>query len=59
VRAVVARTLLGRFRDQQAGAEHANSEHFRAGLAAMRPALSRTPQITHTQIGGRGLVGDV
>jgi quinol monooxygenase YgiN len=46
--------LVEAFRDQQAGAEHVNSEHFRAGLAAMRPALSRTPMIIHTEIDGDG-----
>jgi quinol monooxygenase YgiN len=46
--------LVEAFRDQEAGAEHVNSEHFRSGLAAMRPALSRAPQIIHTEIGGDG-----
>jgi hypothetical protein len=30
-------------REHQAGGAHVNSEDFRAGLAAMQPALSRTP----------------
>jgi quinol monooxygenase YgiN len=46
--------LVEAFSDQQAGAAHVDSEHFRAGLAAMRPALSRTPQIIHTEIAADG-----
>jgi quinol monooxygenase YgiN len=46
--------LLEAFRDHKAGVDHVNSEHFRSGLAAMRPALSRTPQIIHTEIDGDG-----
>jgi quinol monooxygenase YgiN len=46
--------LVEAFRDQQAGVEHVNSQHFRDGLAAMRPALSRTPQIIHTEIDSDG-----
>jgi quinol monooxygenase YgiN len=46
--------LVEAFRDQQAGVEHVNSPHFRDGLAAMRPALSRTPQIIHTEIDSNG-----
>lgn len=41
--------LVEAFRDQQAGIEHVNSEHFRAGLDAMRPALSRTPRIIQSR----------
>jgi quinol monooxygenase YgiN len=44
--------LVEAFRDADAGAEHVNSEHFRQGLAAMRPALTRTPKIIHTEISG-------
>jgi quinol monooxygenase YgiN len=42
--------LVEAFRDRQAGAAHVNSEHFRAGLEVMRPALASTPQIIHTEI---------
>lgn len=42
--------LVEAFRDQQAGVAHVKSPHFRDGLAAMRPALSRTPRIMHTDI---------
>jgi quinol monooxygenase YgiN len=44
--------LVEAFRDSEAGAAHVNSEHFRAGLAAMRPALTATPRILHTEIEG-------
>lgn len=44
--------LVEAFRDSDAGAVHVGSEHFRAGLDAMRPALARTPQILNTEIPG-------
>lgn len=47
-------TLVEAFRDQQAGNEHVRSQHFRDGLAAMRPLLTRTPRIIHTEIDGDG-----
>jgi quinol monooxygenase YgiN len=46
--------LVEAFRDQEAGVEHVNSEHFRSGLAAMRAALTRTPRIIHTEIDADG-----
>jgi quinol monooxygenase YgiN len=46
--------LVEAFADQQAGAAHVNSEHFRAGLEAMRPALAGTPQIIHTEVAQDG-----
>jgi quinol monooxygenase YgiN len=44
--------LVEAFRNSEAGAAHVNSDHFRAGLAAMRPALTATPRIIHTEIEG-------
>jgi quinol monooxygenase YgiN len=44
--------LVEGFRDAAAGAAHVNSEHFRRGLEAMRPALSATPRILHTEMAG-------
>jgi quinol monooxygenase YgiN len=44
--------LVEAFRDSEAGAVHVNSEHFHEGLAAMRPALTATPRILHTEIEG-------
>jgi quinol monooxygenase YgiN len=46
--------LVEAFRDQDAGASHVGSAHFRDGLAAMRPALTRTPEIVHTEIDAEG-----
>ena len=46
--------LVEEFRDRQAGVRHVNAEHFRSGLAAMRPALNRTPQIIHAEIDASG-----
>ncbi|BCP14065.1 putative quinol monooxygenase [Mycobacterium paraintracellulare] len=46
--------LIEAFRDEQAGAEHVQSPHFKAGLEAMRPALSATPQIVHGVIDAQG-----
>ncbi|GLX49658.1 antibiotic biosynthesis monooxygenase [Streptomyces hygroscopicus subsp. hygroscopicus] len=34
------------------GEAHVNSDHFRAGLEAMRPLLRRTPDIVSTTIAG-------
>lgn len=44
--------LVEAFRDQDAGAAHVQSDHFRAGLDAMRPALRRTPRIINAEIPG-------
>jgi quinol monooxygenase YgiN len=44
--------LVEAFRDSEAGAAHVNSDHFTEGLATMRPALSATPHIVHTEIEG-------
>ncbi|MBX7434893.1 antibiotic biosynthesis monooxygenase [Mycobacterium sp. Y57] len=46
--------LVEAFRDQDAGVAHVRSAHFQAGLDAMRPALTRTPQIIHTEIDADG-----
>jgi quinol monooxygenase YgiN len=46
--------LVEAFRDQEAGVAHVSSEHFRAGLDAMRPLLGGTPQIVHAEIGAEG-----
>lgn len=44
--------LVEAFRDPEAGAAHVKSDHFREGLEAMRPALTATPRILHTEIDG-------
>ncbi|MGQ4618941.1 antibiotic biosynthesis monooxygenase [Nocardia sp. R7R-8] len=44
--------LVEAFRDSQAGVDHVKADHFRKGLDAMRPALSETPRIIHTEIPG-------
>lgn len=46
--------LVEAFRDQQAGVAHVSSDHFAAGLAAMRPALRATPRIVHADISADG-----
>lgn len=46
--------LVEAFRDQSAGVEHVRSQHFRDGLEAMRPALTRTPDIVHADINSEG-----
>ena len=45
--------LLEAFKDG-AGEAHVNSEHFQAGLDAMRPLLVKTPQIVSRQVDGEG-----
>lgn len=42
--------LVEAFRDQQAGVDHVNADHFRQGLDVMRPALRETPRILHMQL---------
>ncbi|MFC0452012.1 putative quinol monooxygenase [Rhodococcus jostii] len=44
--------LIEAFEDGQAGSDHVNTDHFREGLDAMRPALSETPRIIHTDLPG-------
>ena len=44
--------LVEAFRDGEAGAAHVGAPHFRAGLDAMRPALTRTPQIVSREVDG-------
>ena len=53
--------LVEAFQDQEAGVDHVHSEHFRAGLASMRPALNATPHIIHTKIEGEdwSLMGEL
>jgi len=46
-------TLVEAFADDGAAA-HVNSEHFAAGLNAMRPALVRTPSIVSRKVDGSG-----
>ncbi|TXS47727.1 putative quinol monooxygenase [Streptomyces sp. t39] len=43
--------LVEAFQDD-AGEAHVRSDHFRAGLEAMRPLLRRTPDIVSTTIAG-------
>ena len=43
--------LVEAFQDG-AGEAHVNSDHFRAGLEAMRPLVARTPEIVSTTIDG-------
>lgn len=44
--------LVEAFRDGEAGKAHVESDHFRAGLEAMRPALQSTPRIINAEIPG-------
>jgi quinol monooxygenase YgiN len=45
--------LVEAFKDG-AGEAHVNSEHFTAGLEAMRPVLAATPKIVSRQVDGEG-----
>ena len=45
--------LVEAFKDG-AGEAHVNSEHFTAGLEAMRPVLAATPKIVSRQVEGEG-----
>ncbi|MGW5638650.1 putative quinol monooxygenase [Streptomyces sp. NPDC003832] len=43
-------TLLEAFSDDAAGAAHVESDHFKAGLAAMAGAVAETPQIINVNV---------
>ncbi|MGA4669640.1 putative quinol monooxygenase [Propionibacteriaceae bacterium Y1923] len=45
--------LVEAFTDEGAG-PHVNSDHFKAGLEAMRPAIVATPRIISRQVDGTG-----
>lgn len=45
--------LVEAFKDG-AGEAHVTSDHFAAGLEAMRPALAETPRIVSRQVEGEG-----
>ncbi|MGL3804485.1 putative quinol monooxygenase [Paeniglutamicibacter sp. R2-26] len=44
--------LVEAFLDDDAAGAHVNSEHFKAGLEAMRPALVSTPKIVSRKVEG-------
>lgn len=46
--------LIEAFKDDEAAGSHVNSDHFKAGLDAMRPALVRTPKIVSRKVEGDG-----
>ena len=46
--------LVEMYRDGEAGEKHVNSPHFQAGLDAMRPLISETPEIISKDIDGEG-----
>ncbi|HIY41831.1 MAG TPA: antibiotic biosynthesis monooxygenase [Candidatus Nocardiopsis merdipullorum] len=45
--------LIEAFKDG-AGEAHVNSDHFKAGLATMKPLLAETPQIISRVVEGEG-----
>jgi len=44
--------LVEAFLDDDAAGAHVNSDHFKAGLDAMRPALLATPKIVSRKVDG-------
>ncbi|MCF8606809.1 antibiotic biosynthesis monooxygenase [Gordonia sp. HY442] len=44
--------LIEAFADGDAGGAHVNSQHFKDGLDAMRPALKETPRIISREVDG-------
>ncbi|GAA4379701.1 putative quinol monooxygenase [Paeniglutamicibacter cryotolerans] len=44
--------LVEAFADDEAAGSHVNSEHFKAGLESMRPALLATPKIVSRKVEG-------
>jgi quinol monooxygenase YgiN len=46
--------LVEAFRDEEAGAAHVGSEHFRAARAQLPPYLAETPRIVNAVVPGTG-----
>ncbi|GAA5015083.1 putative quinol monooxygenase [Kitasatospora paranensis] len=46
--------LLEAFESAAAGEAHVNSDHFKAAMAALPQAISRTPQIIYVEAPGQG-----
>jgi quinol monooxygenase YgiN len=46
--------LVEAFRDQQAGAEHVSTEHFKTAMAWMPDAVATTPEIVNVEAPGAG-----
>ena len=44
--------LLEAFRDSEAGVAHVNSDHFKAAVVELPPALAQTPQIINGELPG-------
>ncbi len=44
--------LVEAFLDDEAAGAHVNSDHFKAGLESMRPALVSTPKIVSRKVDG-------
>lgn len=44
--------LVEAFLDDEAAGAHVNSDHFKAGLESMRPALAATPKIVSRKVEG-------
>jgi quinol monooxygenase YgiN len=44
--------LLEAFRDAEAGAEHVNSEHFKAAIEVQRSMLAEIPEIVNVELPG-------
>ena len=44
--------LVEAFLDDDAAGAHVNSDHFKAGLESMRPALAATPKIVSRKVEG-------
>jgi quinol monooxygenase YgiN len=53
--------LVEAFRDQDAGAAHVGSDHFRAAMELMPSMLARTPDIVSTEVdqAGWGEMGEL
>ena len=44
--------LLEAFRDQEAGAAHVNSDHFKSAMALLPDLIASTPEIIHVETPG-------
>lgn len=51
--------LLEAFRDDEAGGEHVQSEHFRKATAELPAYLARTPDIVNVKVDGWSKLGEL
>lgn len=51
--------VIEAFRDDEAGAEHVKTEHFKKATAELPAYLSRTPDIVNVKVDGWSELGEL